>query len=312
MPKILLIKTGAAGDIVRTTVLLNILEGDVTWVIDKRYQDLLPANHPAIAHIITPENAAQALQHESFDYTISLEEDPVCASLASTIPTKKLVGIYTENSHIHYTANSACWFDLSLVSKLGRDAANEAKWHNTSTFQQLLFNMLDRSFNNEPYCIYRNTSVQTEKDLIGIETRAGARWPNKAWSGYQQLIEKLQLQGYRCTIFQQQKNIRHYLDDIARCAFIISGDTLAMHVAMAYQIPSIAIFNCTSPAEIFDYGTMQKVINPLLQQAFYNTGFSQAVVDAVSPSAIFTAFVQHPMVNASVLKRPGSVRVPFQ
>jgi heptosyltransferase-2 len=310
MSKILLIKTGAAGDIVRTTVLLNILEGSVTWVIDNRYKDLLPSHHPAIARIVTPENAVQELQHELFDYTISLEEDPVCALLASTIPTKKLVGVYSANGHITYTDDAACWFDLSLVSKLGRDAANEAKWRNTFTFQQLLFNMFDRSFNNERYCIYRSPSVKSEKELVGIETRAGARWPNKGWSGYQTLIEKLQQEGYRCILFQQQKNITDYLDDIARCAFVISGDTLAMHVAMAYGIPSIAIFNCTSPAEIYDYGTMQKVINPLLQQAFYNTGFSQAVVDAVSPEEVYTSFMQHPMVTLQKLR--DSVRAPFQ
>jgi heptosyltransferase-2 len=312
MPKILLIKTGAAGDIVRTTVLLNLPHSSFTWVIDSRYQYLLPANHPSIARIITLDEAAQALQHESFDYTISLEEDPVCALLASTIPTKKLVGVYSENGRISYTNDAAGWFDLSLVSKLGREAANTAKWHNTHSFQHLLFQMLDRSFNREPYCIYRNASIQTTPNLVGIETRVGARWPNKAWSGYQTLIEQLEQAGYRCTIFHQQKNIRDYLDNIAHCAFIISGDTLAMHVAMAYQIPSIAIFNCTSPAEIFDYGTMKKVINPLLQEAFYNTNFSQAVVDAVSPEAVFTAFMQHPMVNALLQKRPGSVRVPFQ
>lgn len=293
MSKILLIKTGAAGDVVRTTALLNALEASITWVIDDRYRELLPQNHPAISRILSPEQARHELQHEAFDFTISLEEDIVCANLAGSIATGQLTGIYSDNGQLVYTENAAGWFDMSLISRLGRQTANDIKWRNKHTFQHLLFNMLGLSFTNEPYCIYRNTAIDPAKDVIGIETRAGARWPNKGWSGYQALIKKLEQDGYTCKVLQQQKSIRDYLDEIARCAFIISGDTLAMHVAMAYQIPSIAIFNCTSAAEIHDYGTMIKVINPMLQQAFYSTGFSQAVVDAISPSAVHAAFRHH-------------------
>jgi heptosyltransferase II len=66
-----------------------------------------------------------------------------------------------------------------------------------------------------------------------------------------------------------------------------------MHVAMAYHIPSIAIFNCTSPAEIHDYGTLKKVISPLLPQAFYKTSFSQEVIDSISTEEVFRVFLQH-------------------
>jgi heptosyltransferase-2 len=182
---------------------------------------------------------------------------------------------------------------MSLISRLGSAAANAAKMQNKAPFQQLLLSMFDLPFNGQPYCIYRNSHIQTTEKLVGIETRVGARWPNKAWSGYGALIEKLRQQGYTCQLLQQRKHITDYLDDIARCAFIISGDTLAMHVAMAYQVPSIAIFNCTSPAEIYDYGTLKKVISLLLQQAFYKTDFSQAVVDSITSEEVFEIFQEH-------------------
>jgi len=291
MTKILLIKTGAAGDVVRTTVLLNALAGSVTWVIDSRYKGILPAGHPNLARIIALDDAFAALQNETFDHTISLEEDVRCALLAGRIATKKLTGIYLENERLTYTPDAASWFSMSLISKLGPEAANEAKMNNTATFQELLLSMFSLPFNREPYCIYRNNHIKSSAALIGIETRVGARWPNKAWSGYAPLIEKLQQQGYECMLLEQRKFITEYLDDIARCCFIISGDTLAMHVAMAYQIPSIAIFNCTSAAEIYDYGTLTKVVSPMLQEAFYNTGFSQAVIDSISVDAIFNIFL---------------------
>jgi heptosyltransferase-2 len=298
MTKILLIKTGAAGDVVRTTVLLNALQGSITWVIDSRYEPILPIRHPNLHRVVALEHAQATLEHEIFDHTISLEEDVTCALLASKIPTKKITGIYLENKRLVYTNDAAGWYDMSLVSALGAVAANEVKKQNTLTFQQLLLNMFGLSFNGEPYCIYRNKEIRADQRLIGIETRVGARWPNKGWSGYPALINKLQQLGYTCRLLEQRNNISEYLDDIAHCAFLISGDTLAMHVAMAYHIPSIAIFNCTSPAEIYDYSTLRKIISPQLNQAFYKTHFLQAVIDSVSVEEVYAAFLQHTAITS--------------
>lgn len=298
MNKILLIKTGAAGDVVRTTVLLNILQGAVTWVIDGRYAAILPVHHPNLHRVITLEEAQATLQHEIFDHTISLEESMECALLASRIPTHKLTGVYLENKHICYTPDSAGWYDMSLISALGATCANDTKKSNTATFQQLLFGMFGLEFAGEPYCINRNNQIKRADRVIGIETRVGARWPNKSWSGYPTLINKLQQQGYTCKLLEQRSTLAEYLDDIAGCSFLISGDTLAMHVAMAYHIPSIAIFNCTSPAEIYDYGTLTKIVSPLLPQAFYKTSFSQAVIDSITPMEVFTAFLHHSGISS--------------
>lgn len=296
MTKILLIKTGAAGDIVRTTVLLNALQGAVTWVVDSRYEGLLP-RHPNLHRIVPQHEAFALLQHEIFDHTISLEEDADCAMLASRIPTQKITGIYVEDRVTSYTASAAGWYDMSLLSTLGATAANAVKQQNAATYQQLLLSMFNLPFNGEPYCIYKNPLIQPDPKVIGIETRVGARWPNKGWSGYTTLIHKLQEQGYQCRLLEQRMHLTEYLDDIAGCGFLISGDTLAMHVAMAYHIPSIALFNCTSPAEIHDYGTMHKVVSPLLAQAFYKTSYSQSVIDSILVEEVFTAFMQHPAIK---------------
>lgn len=293
MQKILLTKTGAAGDIVRTTVLLQALPGKITWVAGSRYIDLLPKDHPAIEKILSPEQAATELKNEQFDLTISLEEDIDCARLASAIPTKKIVGIYEKDGKLSYTDDSAGWFDMSLVSKKGSQFAKEAKWKNDASFQDHLFNMLGMSFNGEQYCIYRNSQVKPEKKLVGIETRSSARWPNKTWGGYQALTDQLQKAGYSCLQLQERNNISDYLDDIARCSFLVSGDTLAMHVALAYQVPVIGIFNCTSPTEIYDYGLLKKMVSPLLQQSFYSLEYSAEVVQSISPETVFRQFLEH-------------------
>ena len=292
MNKILLIKTGAAGDVVRTTTLLNVLQGAVTWVIDGRYAPLLPEHHPALERIIALEDAA-FLKTEQFDLTISLEEDPACAQLATDVRTRQLIGVYATADGITYTEEVKGWFDMSLISKLGRTAANEAKAANTHTFQYWLFQMLSLPFKGEPYQVYRNKDILPTKDTIGIETRCGLRWPNKAWGGYEAFTQKLSDAGYAVKVLGQRQHLRQYLDDIAACSYLLSGDTLAMHVALAYGIPTLAIFNCTSPVEIYDYNLLEKAVSPLLNKAYYGRDYLPEVVNSLSVEQVWSLFQQH-------------------
>jgi heptosyltransferase-2 len=290
MKKILIIKTGAAGDIVRTTVLLQVLQGAITWVIDEKYRELLPLTHPRLIRIIPWQIAREVLQEEEFDLTLSLEEDRQCAQLATRIRSLKIVGVFLADHRITYSSDSSGWYDMSLLSVKGSSEANRLKLQNRFSFQELLFEMIGLPFRGEPYCIYRNSQVRTQTDRIGIEKRSGNRWPNKYWNGYDELSEGLSAKGYTIRILRPMDSLKDYLDEIAACNYIVSGDTLGMHIALAYQKPCVAIFNCTSPEEIYDYGILKKVISPLLRSVFYHTGFSEAAVSAVRVEEVLEAF----------------------
>jgi heptosyltransferase II len=281
MDNILIIKTGAAGDVVRTTSLLNILQGNVYWVTANESKPLLPDDMPGLI-VLSPEEAFQSLKNIKFKQVISLEEDNECAILASEINANDVTGIYMGNGSINYTDNSACWFDMSRVSKFGLAKANRLKAENTESYQFYIFTMFGKKFNGEACKIFADNSVKTKSKLIGIEKRTGNQWPDKQWWGYDELIRKLQGEGYPVKVFEQRSNIRDYLRDIAECSHIVSGDTLAMHVAMAYQKTCTAIFNCTSPQEIYDYGLLKKVISSLLYKYFYSSSHDRGVIESVS------------------------------
>lgn len=292
MNRILVIKTGAAGDIVRTTSLLQVLTGHITWVVDNKYREILPSAHPSLQRILAIEDAFKILQHEHFDLTLSLEEDFACARLATQVKTRQMVGVYLSGDTITYTNSAAGWYDMSLISKYGAQEANARKAANTHTFQYWLFNMLSLSFSGERYCIYSNPAITPQPNLVGIETRSGDRWPNKSWTGYTDLAALLTNEGYLVRILSQRATLREYMDDIAACASLVSGDTLAMHLAMAYQVPSVALFNCTSPQEIYDYGVLDKVINPMWKQAFYGREYSPGIVSQIAPEEVYTSLVK--------------------
>ena len=62
---------------------------------------------------------------------------------------------------------------------------------------------------------------------------------------------------------------------------MVSGDTLTMHLALALKIPSVGIFTCTSPSEIFGYERMEKIISPKLNDAFYTNEYLLDVLNAI-------------------------------
>jgi heptosyltransferase-2 len=290
MQNTLIIKTGAAGDIVRTTSILNILEGHITWVVDDQYQPIFPDNMKRLHCISAANSATHLLNAPDFDLVLSLEENLRCATLASSVKSEKTIGLYLDENKITYTDEAAGWYDMSLLAKKGNAIANELKKKNQLPFQYWLFKMIGKHFNNEPYVIYRNNLIQKKRGLIGIEKRAGHTWPNKEWSGYDELIRLIEKDGFAVKVFVQKNNIREYLDEIAGCSCIICGDTLAMHVAIAYHIPCISIFNCTPPAEIHGYGSLIKINSPLIEENFFSRSYSEVVVSSVPVSQVYDAF----------------------
>lgn len=287
MENLLIIKTGAAGDVVRTTSLLNVLEGHIYWVTSAWNKLLLPDNMPNLIKLTAAE-AFQSLKDVQFSQVISLEEDDDCARLASEVNTKDLAGVYLHNARINYTDNSTYWFDMSRVSRFGLEKANQLKADNTLSYQDCIFRMIGKKFNSEPYRIYTDASIQPTDKLIGIEKRSGNVWPDKQWWGYDELINKLEVNNHPVKVFTQRDNIRVYLKDISGCSHIVSGDTLAMHIALAYGKSCTGIFNCTSPQEIFDYGLLRKVISPLLSKYFYSSSYDKVVIESIPVDEVFS------------------------
>lgn len=286
--KTLIIKTGAAGDVVRTSCLLGQIAGDVYWVSSSPNSPILD-DRIASLKIFSIEEAYATLAEEKFSKIISLEEDLACANLANALQTEELIGVYEDAGKLNYTVSSSSWFDMSRISRYGHGRANELKAANRKSWQEHLFSMLDVKFNDEPYRIYRESMKENPNVIVGIEKRAGERWPNKRWSGYDDLVRRLADAGVETKVFTQHKTIRDYMREIDRCTHVVCGDTFAMHAALAYRKPCVAIFNCTSPWEIYDYGFLTKVVSPLLMENFYSSSFDEKVVSSVSVDEVYNS-----------------------
>ena len=290
--KILIIKLGASGDVIRTTPMLRIFPNeDITWVTQAVNKNLLPLNDSSLTKVLAIEES-YCLKKESYDLIVSLDDVYEVAELVSSIQTKDLVGIYlNQKEELDYTESAASWFDMGLISKFGKAKADEIKMANTRSYQDILFEMLGFTFKGEEYFIQKPTDISPQNKLVAIEARAGDRWPMKRWHRYPELADNLSEKGYSVKFLEQRPTIQDYIADIATCETLVTGDTLAMHIGLALKKQVVTIFTCTSPTEIYGYGRMKKIISPHLNEAFYRTDYIPKVVEAISLDEVYKAVI---------------------
>jgi len=273
----LIIKIGALGDVLRTTPILRQLNGEIWWLTASESIPLIPKANVFKA---VPIEESHHLHGLTFDTILSLDDDYEAALIASKIPCRRLVGAYLDNGSITYTPDSNAWFDMSLISRQGKEVADQQKLENKRSWQEMLFEMWGGAFRGEEYIIEPYPSIEKTFDF-GIEVRAGKRWPTKVWNQYPALAVALLNDGYSVQVLEQKHTIGEYIDHISSCRHLVSGDSLAMHIALGLRIPTVALFTCTSPTEIYGYGRMEKVISSQLHVAFYKQEYVSAAVNSI-------------------------------
>jgi hypothetical protein len=94
-----------------------------------------------------------------FGKLLSLDEDRTVLNMISSLSFRSLSGLFLKGDSVHYTEDAKTWFDMSLVSMQGIETANNLKWNNRKSFQEMLFDAAGREFRGENYWIWGNTSI---------------------------------------------------------------------------------------------------------------------------------------------------------
>ena len=302
--KILIIKTGALGDVLRTSFLAQALKDkykkinpEIFWLTSQTASQFFINNSYVDKLIISEER--NKLKKISFDLVINLEESKEDAKFASLLKTKKLIGVFlNKKEEIDYTKESSYWFDMSIISRLGKEKADILKKKNKKTHRQIISEIIEVDWKKyEPFL--RLTDAQrkiaqefsskhhlSKSDLIiGINTGAADRWP-KALSIKKtiEIIEnihkkynaKILLFGGPNEIKRNKeilKSIKFPIIDagcendliefpalISICNLVITTDSLGLHTALALKRKTICLIGPTSPSEIDLYDLGEKVI----------------------------------------------------
>ena len=299
--KILIIKLAAIGDVLRTTTLIHGLikkypQSHITWLTDIASLPVLE-NNPHINRLLTLDlESVLRLEVEEFDVLICLDKEIRGSSLAAKVLSKVKLGfIFDKTGNIRPVNKSANYnFQLGLSNKL-------KFLDNKKTYPELIYETCELDYNKEYEYIFNlqdeikkwaqkklaNLGLDLSQPIIGLNTGAGSIFAEKAWTkkGYARLSELIQKEGLgqvmllggpneearnkeiagmtKIEVFDSgcDNTITEFAGIVSCCNLIVTGDTLAMHIAIALKIPVLLIIGSTSHTEIELYGRGEKIIS---------------------------------------------------
>lgn len=300
---ILIVKLGATGDVVRTTPLLKRLAGDITWLTASK-NTLLLQNLKKNLRCFSWEQRELA-RDRSYGLVINLEDTNDVGQFLKTVEAGELFGAHLDSAGVlRYTDNSRRWFDLSLISRFGKQQADKLKLENRQTYQDLIFDGLGFRFDGETYLLPEPTATDLAGD-VAVAPEAGPVWPMKNWSYYDVLKQKLEAEGLAVNVLPRRATLLEHLGDVKNHRCLVGGDSLPMHFALGTGTRCVTIFNCTSPWEIYDYGLQTKILSPLLEEYFYKRESHHRATTAISLDEVFNAVMSQlkmPATKAGVVK----------
>jgi heptosyltransferase II len=292
---ILIIKLGASGDVIRTTPLLRVLSGEIHWLTDDRNAVLL-SGLEQIARTV-PWSERSVLDGGHYDLVVSLEDSSAAAQVLSSVRYDDLFGAYLDDQgSLTYTESSRDWFDLSLISRFGKEKADQLKLQNRRTYQEMLFAGLGYTFKGETYVLPRPIPTDLVGD-IAFAPNAGPVWPMKNWAHYDGLKSRLKAKGLRVNVLPMRGSLLEHLADVGNHRYLVCGDSLPMHLALGSNIKCLSLFICTSPWEIHDYGLQRKIISPRLAEYFYRRSFDEKATRSIPVEQVYEAVLDHMCVK---------------
>jgi heptosyltransferase-2 len=296
--RILIVKLGATGDVLRTTPILRALkakypQSHITWIVEPISAPLLKSN-PYIDRILKPDFETLARLHvEEFDLMLCLDKVEAATSLAMLSRAREKRGFGLTPYGTLTTLNPEAEFALRMGT------SDQLKFYeNEKAYQQIVFEAVGFPYAGEPYVLelendaehFAKTFFTTHRlekgPIVGLNTGAGTGFAGKAWrvEKWAALARRAQLElGAKVLLLGGPQERERNADIAARaadavidsgtgntlpqfvalvdgCDAIVTGDTTGMHVAIARQVPVVALFGSTCAQEIDLYGRGEKIV----------------------------------------------------
>jgi lipopolysaccharide heptosyltransferase II len=300
---VLIIKLGAAGDVVRTTTLLRRLDGQITWLTQAKNTVWLEGVKEGLKCFCWEQR--DQTKATLYDLVINLEDTQEIGSFLKLLKYKQLFGAYLDSGNsLRYTDDSRPWFDLSVISRYGKQQADQLKYENRRTYQELIFEGLGWRFEGDRYCLPEPTETSLKGD-VAIAAQAGPIWPMKKWAYYDELERIMKRNGLIVNVLPERSSLLEHLGDVWNHRCLVSGDTLPMHLALGSEVRCVSLFTCTSPWEIHDYGLQRKIVSPLIKEFFYKRGFAERAISAITLEDVITAVLE----QLDAASKPNAVPV---
>ena len=287
--RILIIKLGALGDVIRTTPLVEKFRKSypgvhITWITLS--PSILPSDQ--IDVICKWEfTSVFTIQHSKFDIAVNLDKDMEACMLLENVCANTKYGYTWKNNHIAPATPAA-------EHKLMTGFFDELSIKNTKSYLEEIFEICHFKFQKEDYLIALNESFAKKwretlsdkakgKLIVGLNTGCGPRWNTRLWSdrSWMELANLLHKDGFYPVFLggelEHEKNERmssmtstyypghHSLEEFIAisngCEIIVTQVSMMMHIATALKKKLVlcnTIFN-KHEFELYDRG---KLVEP--------------------------------------------------
>jgi ADP-heptose:LPS heptosyltransferase len=310
--RILIIKLGAIGDVIRTTPLLRRIRAEyprakITWLTHT--PAILPRQ--AIDEILKFDLAAILyLQNTSFDVLYNLDKDKEACALYNSIRADVKYGYqlknglaFPANAHANHKYLTGIFDDVSLANK--------------KSYVEEIFGICDWTFAGEEYIFDNHQDkgyqwpLERSKPLIGLNTGCGDRWTTRLWSDekWVALIGLLQQEDYQVVLLggeqedgRNQKlstltgatysgyyKLEQFINLMYQMDVIVTQVTMAMHIAIALQKQVVLMNNIFNPYEFELYGRGAIVQPDKACACFYRGScqFGVSCMEDLPPAKVF-------------------------
>jgi heptosyltransferase-2 len=312
--KILVIKLGAIGDVIRTTPLLRKIketnpQAQIFWltytpeVLTKEWVDrILP---------VTIENI-ELIKSIEFDWLINLDKDALAISLANSVKAVKKSGFkgdgFGHAEPISTKAEEHKWL-TGLFDDMNRE--------NTKHYVQEMFEICGYEFNDEEYivplkeCDVHFKVNRKKKSVIGLNTGCGGRWTSRLWpeNYWIDLAKMLIKNNYEVILLggeqEHEKNLRikqfsgakyfgfYPLNDfmhlIDSCDTVVSAVTMAMHLTIGLKKNLVLFNNIFNKNEFYLYGRGMILEPDFACDCYYSPSCKNNCMQYLSPEKVFKA-----------------------
>lgn len=321
-PKILLIKLGAIGDVIRTTPLIVRFKKEypnchITWVT--LTPDVLPPNE--IDQIYTLDfKSVFIVENSQFDIVINLDKEPEACLLLEKVSAPIKYGFGWNGKHI-VPANPAA------EHKLITGFFDSESQKNTKSYLEEIFEICEFSFQYEEYLLNVQPrfvdkwksmrDLANGKKIVGLNTGCGKRWITRMWEkeNWVSLIQKLQENGYFPVVIggPDEHELNEYYhtttnvyypgffprdEFIGLCAnldSVVTAVSMMMHIATALKTPMILFNNIFNKHEFELYGRGE-IISPTSGcDCFYGVSCSRNrhCMKDITVEMVFDAIQRH-------------------
>lgn len=291
--RILFIKLDAIGDVLRSASLLPIITGRhkqpyIAWLTRRDSVELVRMMTGVDETIELSEAGFARATTGGWDYVYSLSNDLASASLAAAVPCKNPVVGFTVRGGIIAPSNGAAerWLEMAAFDRVKQQNTQTYQQRMAAIIGHtgdLPPPALDVKYEAAQAAQARIAALfpDSARPRIAVNVGAGGRWPKKMLdvaktAAYiravrQALDVDVMLVGGEAEIEKSEAilagfagsggvrpaltpgSIPDFVATLMQSDALFCGDTLALHIATAIKLPTVAIFGPTSAPEIPDF-----------------------------------------------------------